>query len=210
MRVLFVFLLLANLALAGYALYVSRQANPDAALLNQQINADKIRIIAPRPMVPPPRPKTACLEWGTFGAGELKPAQAALEALQLGDQVSSHDVQVVAGFWVYIPPLKNRAEAERKIAELERLGIKDYYAVEGQGPMRNAVSLGIFKTEEAANSYLEGLQKRGVRSARTGNREHRVTQTAFVVRAPDVALTAKLAELRLQFPGSELKAVDCP
>jgi hypothetical protein len=50
----------------------------------------------------------------------------------------------------------------------------------------------------------------GVRSARTGNREHRVTQTVFVVREPDIALTSKLAELRLQFPGSEVKAVDCP
>jgi len=210
MRALFVLLLLANVALAGYAWYLSLQAKPDAALLGQQMNADKIRIIAPRPMVPPPRPKPACLEWGTFGAGELKSAQSALEMLKLGEQLTSHDVQVVAGFWVYIPPLKNKGEVDRKIAELERLGVKDYYAVEGQGPMKNAISLGIFRTEEAATGYLERLQQKGVRSARAGNREHRVTQTAFVVRAPDVALTAKLAELRLQFPGSELRAVDCP
>ena len=210
MRALFVLLLLANVALAGYAWYLSLQAKPDAVLLGQQMNADKIRIIAPRPMVPPPRPKPACLEWGTFGAGELKSAQSALEMLKLGEQLTSHDVQVVAGFWVYIPPLKNKGEVDRKIAELEQLGVKDYYAVEGQGPMKNAISLGIFRTEEAATGYLERLQQKGVRSARAGNREHRVTQTAFVVRAPDVALTAKLAELRLQFPGSELRAVDCP
>jgi hypothetical protein len=210
MRGLFVLLLLANFALAGYAWYASHQANPDASLLNQQVNADKIRIIAPKPLVVPPRPKITCLEWGTFGAGELKPAQSALAALELGERLTIHDVQVVAGYWVYIPPLKSRAEVERKIAELERLGIKDYYAVEAQGPVRNAVSLGIFKTEEAASGYLERLQQKGVRSARVGSREHRVTQTAFVVREPDVALTAKLAELRLQFPGSELKAVDCP
>ncbi len=209
MKGLFVLLLLANVALAGYAWYLSLQLKPDAALLGQQMNADKIRIIAPRPMVPPPRPKPACLEWGTFGAGELKSAQSALETLQLGERLTSHDVQVVAGFWVYIPPLKNKVEVDRKIAELERLGVKDYYAVEGQGPMKNAISLGIFRTEEAAIGYLERLQQKGVRSARAGNREHRVTQTAFVVRAPDVALTAKLAELRLQFPGSELRAVDC-
>jgi len=210
MRALFVLLLLANALLAGYAWYLSLQVNPDAALLSQQMNADKIHVIAPRPMVPPPRPKPTCLEWGTFGASELRAVQAALDALQLGDRLSSHDVQVVAGFWVYIPPLKNKAEVDRKIAELEQRGVKDYYAVEGQGPMKNAISLGIFRTEEAATGYLEGLQQKGVRSARAGNHEHRVTQTAFVVRAPDVALTAKLAEMRLQFPGSELKAVDCP
>ncbi len=210
MRALFLLLLLANLALLTYAWHVSQQANPDATLLNQQLNADKVRIIAPRPMVPPPRPKRACLEWGPFGASELKTAQSTLEALKLGEQLSSHEMQVVAGFWVYIPPLKSKAEVDRKIAELERLGVKDYYAVEGQGPMKNAISLGLFRTEEAAAGYLEGLQQKGVRSARTGNREHRVTQTVYVVREPDIALTSKLAELRLQFPGSELRAVDCP
>ena len=210
MRALFVLLLLANLAFGGYAWYVSHQANPDSALLNQQLNADKVRIIAPRPMVPPQRPKRACLEWGPFGASDQKAAQSALEALKLGEQLTSHEVQVVASFWVYIPPLKNKAEVDRKIAELERLGVKDYYAVEGQGPMKNAISLGLFRTEEAATGYLEGLQQQGVRSARTGNREHRVTQTVFVVREPDIALTTKLADLRLQFPGSEVRAVDCP
>jgi hypothetical protein len=210
MRGLFVLLLVANFALAVYAWYASRQGNPDAALLNQQVNAEKIRIIAPRPIVVPPRPKITCLEWGTLGAGDLKAAQTSLAAFGLGERLTSHDVQVLAGYWVYIPPLKSKREVERKIAELERLGVKDYYAVESQGPVRNAISLGIFKTEEAASNYLEGLQKKGVHSARVGSREHRVTQTAFVVREPDVALTARLAELRLQFPGTELKAVDCP
>ena len=209
MRALFLLLLLANLVLLTYGWHVSHQSNPDATLLNQQLNADKVRMIAPRPLVPP-RPKRACLEWGPFGASDQKVAQSSLEALKLGEQLSTHDVQVVAGFWVYIPPLKNKAEVERKIAELERLGVKDYYAVEAPASLKNAVSLGIFKSEEAATSYLDGLQRKGVRSARVGSREHRVTQTTFVVREPDVALTAKLAELRQQFPGSELKAVDCP
>ncbi len=210
MRALFVLLLLANLAIAGYAWYSARPANPDAGLLNQQLNADKIRVTTPRPMVPAARPKAACLEWGTFGAGEVKAAQTALDALQLGDRASSRDVQVLVGFWVYIPPLKTKAEVDRKIAELQKRGVQEYYAVEALGPMKNAISLGIFKTEDAANKFLESLQQKGVRSARVGSREHRVTQTEFLVREPDVALTAKLAELRVQFPGSELKAVDCP
>jgi len=210
MKVLFVILLLGNLALAGYGWYASQQPNPDAALVNQQVNPDKIRIIAAKPMAPPPPRKLTCLEWGTVGAGDLKAAQAGLAALDLGDRLSSREQQVVAAYWVYIPPLKSKAEAQRKIAELERLGVKDYYAVEAPPALKNAVSLGIFKSEDAAASYLDGLQRKGVRSARVSSREHRVTQTTFVVREPDVALTAKLAELRQQFPGTELKAVDCP
>ncbi|HYL18739.1 MAG TPA: SPOR domain-containing protein [Burkholderiales bacterium] len=209
MRVIFFLLLLANIGVAGYAWYASRQANPDASLVDQQLNADRIRITTARPMVPAVPAKAACLEWGSFGAADVKPAQAALDALQLGSRVIAHDVQVIVGFWVYIPPLDGKAEVDRKIAELRKLGVPEYYAVDAPGPMHNAISLGIFKTEEAANKYLDSLQQKGVRSARVGSRDHRVTQTAFLVRDPDVALTAKLAELRLQFPGSELKAAEC-
>lgn len=210
MRALLLLLLLANIAVASYAWYASSQANPDAVLLNQQVNAQKIRIIPPRPMVLPAHPKPACLEWGNISAPELKPAQAALEALKLGNRLTLRDAQLQGGFWVYIPPLNSKAEVERKIAELQSLGVQEYYAVEGQRPMKNAISLGIFKTEEAANNRLEELKQKGVRAALIGSRERRVTQTAFLVREPDVALTATLAELRLQFPGSELKAVECP
>jgi hypothetical protein len=84
LRALFLALLLANIGVAGYAWYVSSQVNPDAVLLKQQLNAEKIRITTPRAVALPARPKGACLEWGSFGPGELKPAQAALEPLKLG------------------------------------------------------------------------------------------------------------------------------
>ena len=208
MRLLFYILLAANILLLGVEWLRSPQTSPDADLLNQQIKPEKVRIIAARPLVVPTI-KTACLEWGPFGTGEVKPAQSALEGLQPDIAISQREVQTVVGFWVYIPPLDSRSEVDRKIAELRKLGVEEYYAVESQGPMRNAISLGIFKTEEAANAYLERLREKGVRSARAGSREHRVTQTVLVVHEPDVALTAKLAELRLQFPGTELKALQC-
>ena len=208
MRLLFYVLLAANVVLLGVVWLRPPQTSPDADLLNQQIKPEKVRIIAARPLVAPTI-KTACLEWGPFGTGEVKPAQSALEALQSDIAITQREVQTVAGFWVYIPPLDTRSEVDHKIAELRKLGVEEYYAVESQGPMRNAISLGIFKTEEAANAYLERLRDKGVRSARAGSREHRVTQTVLVLHEPDVALTAKLAELRLQFPGTELKALQC-
>jgi len=208
MRLLFYALLAANLAVLAYAWLGPGHSSPDAELLNQQINPEKVRVIAAKPLVVP-TVKTACLEWGPFGTGEVRAAQSALEALQPASAVSHRDVQSVVGYWVYIPPLDTRSEVDRKIAELRKLGIEEYYAVESQGSMRNAISLGIFRTEEAANAYLERLREKGVRSARAGSREHRVTQTLLVVHEPDVAFTAKLAELRLQFPGTELKALQC-
>jgi hypothetical protein len=79
-----------------------------------------------------------------------------------------------------------------------------------EGPTRNAISLGIFKSEEAASAFLQSAQAKGVRGARVGARETRVTQTAVLVRDPDALVSARLAELALRFPGSELRAIDCP
>jgi hypothetical protein len=208
MRVLFFILTAANVVLLLYAWLRPEPVSPDAELLNQQINPDKVNIIPPKPFVAP-TVKTACLEWGPFGTGEVNVATNALEQLQPGIAVTQREVQTVAGYWVYIPPLETRSEVDRKIAELRNLGIEEYYAVESQGAMRNAISLGIFKTEEAANAYLERLRARGVRSAKAGSREHRVTQTVLVVHEPDVALATKMADLKQQFPNTELKALQC-
>ena len=209
MKVLFALLVLANLALAAYALLAPKQQSPDAVLLESQLNADKIRIVPPRPAVVPSR-KSACIQWGSFSTAELPPAQEAIDRLGLGARASAQEVQTVAGWWVFIPPLRNRAEVDRRIAELRALGVTEYYAVENGGEMRNAISLGIFKSEEAARSFLDALRAKGVGSAQLGRREHRITQTAFLVRYPDAATSARMAEIANSFPGSELKAVDCP
>jgi hypothetical protein len=205
MRLLFILLVLANLALAAAAWLLSSKPNPDAALLDQQINAEKVRII------PAPAPaRSACLEWGTFSDAELGGARRELERLGLAVRASETRVPVVAEWWVFIPPLASRAEVDRRLAELTGQGITEYYAVEGEGPMRNAISLGIFRSEAAANTFLLGLSERGARGARVGRREHRVTQTAFLLREPDARASAQLVALADRFPGSELKATDCP
>jgi hypothetical protein len=209
MKVLFALLVVANLALAVYALLAPEQQSPDAALLESQLNAEKIRIVPPRPAVAPSR-KNACIQWGSFSAVELPSAQEALGALGLGARVSTLEVPSVAGWWVFIPPLRNRAEVDRKIRELNALGVREYYAVENEGEMRYAISLGIFKSEEAARAFLETLRAKGVEAAQLGRREHRIMQTAFLVRDPDAAASARMAEVANRFPGSELKAVDCP
>ena len=80
MRLLFAVLVVANLVLAAYALFAPQPRSPDAALLDSQLNADKIRIVPPRPAVVPAR-QGACIEWGTFSAAELPVAREAIGAL---------------------------------------------------------------------------------------------------------------------------------
>jgi hypothetical protein len=215
MKWVFFVLLAANLGLAAFIYMRDRLPNPDAQVLRQQMNADQIQIVAPRP-TPPPAPVAAapgpgmCLEWGSFGATELSKAQAALDALALGERVRRTEVGVLTSYWIYIPPLKSRSELDRKMIELKERGIADYSPMLEAGRWRYAISLGVFRNEDGAKKHLGLLRGKGVRSAQIGEREQRVTQTAFLVRGPTGAQSAQLANLKTEYPGSELRAVDCP
>ncbi|HSD60894.1 MAG TPA: SPOR domain-containing protein [Burkholderiales bacterium] len=219
MKPLFFLLLAANLALAAF---VFSDAAPRREVYRAEpLSPEKIRVLStgsPPPAVsaaPMPAeasaPAAACLEWGPFGASEVAAAEAAIGKLQLGErlQVRQLEVEDNSGYWVYIPPLSSRQEAEQKIAELKNLGINDYFLVQGEGKWKNAISLGIFRTEEAAKVHLTMLMRKGVGSATSGKRERPMKFSVFAVREPDEALAAQLLGLKQSFPGSELKATAC-
>jgi hypothetical protein len=215
MKWAFFVLLAANLALAAWAYVRERMPNPDAQLLTQQIDADQIRIVAPRPL-PPPAPVVAspvagmCVQWGSFGAADLPRAQAALDALAMGERVRKTEVSVSTSYWVYIPPLRTKADMERKSNELKERGITDYSPLLESGRWHYAISLGVFRGEEGARKHLAFLREKGVRSAQVGEREQRIAQTAFMLRDPTQEQAAQLAGLKAGFPGSDVRAVDCP
>lgn len=64
-----------------------------------------------------------------------------------------------------IPPQRNRGEAERRVVELNLLGVSDTFIVQESGPNQNAVSLGLFKTENRARILLGQLRAKGVENA---------------------------------------------
>ena len=77
-------------------------------------------------------------------------------------------------WWVRIPPQRSRAEAERRVVELNLLGVTDTFIVPEAGATQYAVSLGVFKTENRARVLLGQLRDRGVTNAGI---EPRVTTT---------------------------------
>lgn len=153
---------------------------------------------------------TVCLEWGEFSGADLTRATAALSALQLDDKLSQYQVEYAIGYWVYIPPLKDKAAVAQKIAQLKARGIEEYFVVLDPGPWLNAISLGVFKTQEAAQSFLDDLRRvKGVRSAQMGERASKLKVTVFVLNGLDAALMTKLTEMQKAFSGSVLKNVPC-
>jgi len=215
MRWVFFVLLAANLGLAAYAYVRERMPNPDAQILAQQMDADQIRIVAPRP-VPAPAPVAAapvagvCIEWGNFGAADLPKAQAALDGIAFGERIRRVEVSVPTSYWIYIPPLKSKADMDRKSNELKERGVIEYSPILEPGRWRYAIALGVFRNEDGARKHLAMLRGKGVRSAQIGEREQRVTQSAFLLRDPTAEQSAQLVSLKTGFPGSDVRAADCP
>ena len=151
-----------------------------------------------------------CLEWGDFSGADLTRATAALSALQLGDKLSQYQVEHAIGYWVYIPPLRNKAAVTQKIAQIKARGVEEYFIVSDAGPWLNAISLGVFKTQEAAQNFLDDLrQAKDIRSAQIGERASKFKTTVFVLNGPDAAAMAELTRIQQGFPGSTLQNVPC-
>lgn len=186
------------------------------------LNAEKIKLLQ-APLAPPVvsslvppitaqsavQAAAACMEWGGFSGDDLTRATVALDTLKLGDRLTQRQIEHTSGYWVYMPPLKTRADADKKVAQLKALGVEEYFIVQEAGKWHNAISLGVFKTEDAAQKFLESLKNKGVKSAMAGERMSKFMLTVFVLKNPDAEVTAKMVELQNEFAGSELKAVAC-
>lgn len=151
----------------------------------------------------------SCLEWGEFSGVDLKRATKLLSDMKLGDRLKQHNVEYVSGYWVYIPPLKNKAAVNRKIAEIQSLGVDDYYVVHEPPKLDNVISLGVFKTREAATNYLASLQKKGLRTSKVGERKRKLKFIVFELKNIEAETSAQLHKLKKDFAYSEIKSVPC-
>ncbi len=156
--------------------------------------------------LPPPK---KCLVWGEFSGENLARADAALATLHLGDKLRQDTVERIGGFWVYMPPQGGIGKVNQKIDQLKKLGVNDYFVVQEAGEWMHAISLGVFRTEQAARNFLELLKTKGVRTAKIGERQSKLKFTVFELGGIDGATEEKLQQMLRDFPESELKSTDC-
>jgi SPOR domain len=217
MRALFLFLLLANVAFFAWARYVSpANASADPAPLAREIAPEKLRILPPgeAPATAVQRTPGAissaagCMEWGSFTLVDAPRAEQQLQSLALGGRLGQRLTEEKAAWWVLIPPQANRQAALKKAAELKSLGVTDYFVVQEDGEHRWALSLGVFRNEDAAQARLSALRQSGVRSAEIRPRETVVPKVWLQVREVDPVLESKLKDIANRIEGSELRT--CP
>lgn len=157
---------------------------------------------------PAAKGEEVCVSWSGLS---VKDADRLAEMLneKFGDFKQSRRAEKVSGksWWVFIPPLPSKADADKKIGELKQLGVKEYLIVQDSPQNRLAISLGVFATEAAAKARLGELRDKGVKSAKAepyGSKD----VVAIEARGP-AARQSALAEMTKSIPSLKLDAKAC-
>jgi pyruvate/2-oxoglutarate dehydrogenase complex dihydrolipoamide acyltransferase (E2) component len=173
--------------------------------------------VAPAPPPPPPPPPKpapkaapllACTEVGNFSATEARRFDAALAPMNLGQRLSHRGVpsQDISSYIVYLPPQGSKENADKKTAELTALGVTSYFVISDASPLRWAVSLGVFKTEAAAQTLLATLNKQGVHTAKVSPRYAQSKQVAYQLRDLDGAGKNRLDKIVALFDDKSVRS----
>ena len=95
----------------------------------EQVQPDKIKLLTPQQVAALGPAKVAaladvCLEWGPLSEADRARALADLEPLQLGKLLTQRTQRETSNtFWVYLPPVQNRADADRRAADAKAKGL---------------------------------------------------------------------------------------
>lgn len=181
----------------------------EPARLKHEINADKLVLVAAFVPVPAkPAEPLACVEVGNVTLLEAPRFEARLAPLALGDRQSRQNVAAAgpANHVVYIAPQGSKEAAERKARELKEMGVTNYFIISDDSPMKWAISLGVFKSEAAAQALLAKLTSKGVHSARLSVRGATVSKVAYQFRTIDAATKQKIDDIAGTFTALETRS----
>lgn len=198
MRALVFLLILANLLfLAWVQGYFGSSSDPDSFRLQQQLLADQITVVA-RDEAPAETAKAEQpikTEEKTVAEQCLLLADLPLADSDRVDKLLAEKWPLLkaqrttseggASYWVYIPALASKQEADNKVAELKKLRVPEFFIVTESGPYKWAISLGLFSSKEAAAARLDALRGQGVKSARVGERNAKPAIAQLEIRGPE-------------------------
>lgn len=167
----------------------------------------------PAPTSPPVAAAAAaepavCLAWAHLAAPDAE-RLATLLAGKFPDYRIKRQIEPGEGngWWVFIPPLPGKAEAEKKAGELRALEVTDYFILQ-DGVSRHAISLGVFSSEKGAQDRLAELKAKGVRSARLMPRPGKDAAVTVLASGPGGARNAVRSAVAGILPKAPAQA--CP
>jgi len=207
MRTIFLVLLFVNVAFFAYRAYIVPYAGREVRPSAQQINPERVRVYSTADFerIVAARRGAACIELGPFATGDAPRVEQAVTALGGGLKVSTRRADEPSRWWVYIPPLATRQAALQREAELKKQGVDDSTVINDDPNFRYAISLGVFRTEEAANNRADALRRRGVQGMAVGPRDGPGPRVYVQLRESPEPVRMKLFDLKARFPGSEVR-----
>jgi len=164
----------------------------------------------PAPVSPPAADTIACTQVGAFAASDARRFETRLARLALGERASRSSVpfQEVTSHLVYLPPNGGKEGADRRVAELKEKGVANYFVMQGDSPLKWAVSLGVFKTETAAKTLAAALGKQGVGGVRILPRGPQGTRATWRLRDLTPDERTRVADIADDFTGVQLRGCD--
>ena len=153
-----------------------------------------------------PADEATCLIWRQLPLADADRLAAMLARRFVDYKVSQQKlISESNGWWVLIPPLPSKAEADRKSGELLALGINEYFVIQ-DGPSRFGISLGVFSGEKGARERLAELRAQGVRSAVAAPRPGKDDSATLQARGPAKRRSEVLAAAGRLLPAGEPQA----
>ena len=168
--------------------------------------------ITPRPtkLKPVKSSKPACFTLGPFR--KTTTAKHADEAISiLGVAVKQRQVSQrrPRGYWVYLPAFKTYDAARKQVNALQRKGLKDLFIM-GKGQHKNAVSLGLFKREGAADERFQLVKKMGLSVKKeTQFRVRKLIWLDMTVPGNKTSTVASLTEVAEKYSRTNLSQRKC-
>lgn len=203
----------ANLAVAGF--FVGRDYWPPAPSDRvAPLNVDRLSLRSQGAAGTPPAPRAArqpeplCVEWRGLGLEEFVQVRERLKGLA-GERVMSFaEVPLETRHWVLFPPLPSPETAAAKLDELLASGLQDAFVVR-DGVWRNAISLGLFASNDAAHRRMREVEDNGFHGTRIELVPRLGTHFYFVIRSEDPEALKSLGGIGQTYPNSVQSRVAC-
>jgi hypothetical protein len=129
-----------------------------------------------------------------------------LNKLKLGDRLNVLETPIHGGpYWVYLPPLKTKADADKKAEELKASDIKDISVVR-DGKLENAISMGLYGKEAIANDRAAKLKKLGINAQIEARGK---TARTFALHQLSDDELKQIKQMQTEFGGPAIKKNTC-
>lgn len=193
-RLVFFLLVLFNLVFFAWTqgYFGATDDGHEPLRLAQQLHPEKLRIATVVPTRSVPKDEKVCRVVVGLGMADAGGLKTAIEAA--GGEARILPQAEPAVYLVVIAELAGKAAAEKKVAELSRLGVKEFSTAALENG-RHEIILGRFPDALAAREFLQGLAKRGIKSGRVESREQPPVKARVEARAPESVLLQQLPKL---------------